>query len=156
MNPRDLAGNAEELGRQKKKKRMVNPRDLAGNAEELGRQKKKKRMVNPRDLAGNAEELGRPKKKKRMVNPRDLAGKAEELGRQKKKKRTVNTSAKIGMRQVGLQEHGFPRLQTHHVEEVDAEGSSVPWKLLVQLQDDVPFLTTDVFFSRLCHRTHGW
>ena len=49
------------------------------------------------------------------------------------------TSGQVGVGQVGLQEHGFSRLQTHHVEEVDAESARVPGELPVQLQDDLPF-----------------
>ena len=51
----------------------------------------------------------------------------------------VLTSRQVGVGQVGLQEHGLSRLQTHHVEEIDAESSSITRKLPVQLQDDLPF-----------------
>jgi|UPI000048786C hypothetical protein len=39
---------------------------------------------------------------------------------------------------VGIQKHGFPRLQGEQVQEVDGETSDITWVLLVQLQQELP------------------
>ena len=91
-------------GERNRRIRMVNPRDIAGNAEEeeaegeewrtpsytrySWERKRKRRMVNPGDLAGerriiiiivNPRDITREHRRgRRRMNPRDTAGNAEE------------------------------------------------------------------------------
>ena len=69
--------------RRRRRRRMVNPRDLAGNAEEeegewwtseiyLGMQKKKKENGEPQRYSWECR-----RRRSRMVNPRDISGNAE-------------------------------------------------------------------------------
>lgn len=48
------------------------------------------------------------------------------------------TSLQVGMGHIGLQKHGFPRLQVEQVQEVNGETSDITWVLLVQLQQELP------------------
>ena len=49
----------------------------------------------------------------------------------------IFTSIEVGVRQVGLQEHGLAGLQLHPVQEVDDEAAAVTRELGVEAQEQV-------------------
>ena len=62
----------------------------------------------------------------------------------------VLTSVQVGMGLVGSQEHGFPWLQPHQIEEINGEAADVPWVLGVQPQQQVPVAPRRVLPFRRC------